>query len=123
MRVVRSVRYAVVVVVLGAGGCLSGNVTDSSGGIGNDCTATVTLNPGSLTLAPGGSGSMHATVTACGRSSQINWIITDTSVAKATAVNDTAATIRAVKVGTTGIVASLAAQPAVVAPGTIYVQQ
>jgi hypothetical protein len=43
-------------------------------------------------------------------------------VAKAIPAGDTIATIRAGRVGTTGVVASLAAEPAVVAPGTIYVR-
>ena len=118
----RLVRYAAAVLALLAGGCLGDSLTPGSGGGGDNCTSTVKLNPSFLTLAPGTSGSMHATVTACAQSSQIAWIVTDTSVAKAIPVNDTTATIQAVKLGTTGIVASLVAQPAVVAPGTIFVQ-
>ncbi len=122
MRVDRCMRYVVAALALLLGGCLGDSTAPGTGGVGDNCTPAVKLNPSFLTLAPGTSGSMHTTVTACGGSSQVTWIVTDTSVAKATPVNDTTATIQAVKLGTTGIVASLAAQPAVVAPGTVFVQ-
>ncbi len=102
--------------------CLGGGITDGSS-VGEPCTPTVALKPASLTLAPGQSGTMSASVTAtCPISHTISWIVTDTSVARATFVNDTTANIVAGKVGTTAIVASLVVQPNVVAPGTIYVQ-
>ncbi len=110
-------------VALLAAGCLGGSITDGSS-VGDTCTPTLALKPASLTLAPGQSGTMAASVTAtCAISHTINWIVTDTSVARATFVNDTTATILAGRVGTTGIVASLVVQPNVIAPGTIFVQQ
>lgn len=121
MQVDRCVRCLAAVLALLLGGCLGDSLTPGGGG-GDNCIPAVKLNPSFLTLAPGTSGSMHTTVTACSQSNQVTWIVTDTSVARAFPVNDTTATIQAVKLGTTGIVASLAAQPAVVAPGTIFVQ-
>lgn len=109
------------ILALLAVGCVDSTPTGTGVG-GDQCNPTVTLKPASLTLAPGQTGTMAASVTACSLSQQITWIITDTSVAKATPTNDTTATIRALKVGTTGVVASLTARPNVVSPGTIFVQ-